>query len=92
MKPIARGYVISVGRRYFWWHFTVGRGLNVEHEAQVAIAKLSPRERPFLAEGAYLNLLKGGTFRFCRLRWKARDLDRARKRANRLFRKLFEKR
>lgn len=91
MKPIAKGYVISVHRKTFWWRFTLKRGLNVQHDGQVLISKLSPRERPFLREGAYLSLLTGGTFRFSRFRFKKRDIERARKWAHRMFTKIFDK-
>ena len=89
MKPIARGYVLSVARKTFWWRFKTASGFGVPHDGQVRIDQLSQRERPFLAPGAYLDLLRGGTFRFSRARWKKRDIERAKKRAHRLFTSIF---
>lgn len=90
MKPIAKGYVISVHRKNFWWRFRLQRGLGVWHDGQSRISKLSNRERRFLQPGAILALLKGGTFRFNRARWSKRDIQHARKYAA-VFTKVFEK-
>lgn len=65
MIPIAKGYVISVGRKRFWCRLKI-RGKD--YDAEVEIAKLSDRERPLLCEGAYIMLLKGGSWRFLRLK------------------------
>ena len=85
MKPIACGYVTKVCRKTFYWHFLTDRNLSIEHEAQVAISKLSAKELPFLCEGAFLNLLKNGQFRFSRLKWTKWELGEAQKHARDLL-------
>jgi hypothetical protein len=91
VKAIAKGYVLSVHPKTFWWRFRLQRGLGVWHDGQVFRRKLGKRERPFLQPDAYVSLLKGGTFRFSRVRWKKRDLARAQRSAKVMFTKLFEK-
>jgi len=85
MKPIACGYVVKVCRKTFYWRFLTENGLGVVHEAQVLIAKLSAKELPFLRAGAYLNLLKGGSFRFSRLKWTKLEIKEALDRAKELL-------
>lgn len=87
MKPIAKGYVTDIARKYFWCQLRIG---DEDVVAKVAISKLSSRERPLLAEGAYLVLLKGGTWRFLRLKpWTRKEIEAARTRAKKMYRDLF---
>jgi len=69
MKPIAEGYVDGIKRKTFWctMEFTDKNIHNVfRFEAQIYKSKLSKTEAPFLCEGAYMMILKGGTIRFNR--------------------------
>jgi len=47
---------------------------------------LSNKELQFLQEGAYISILKGGTIRFNRIKWKLKDIKNAKKYANELLR------
>jgi len=88
MKPIAKGYVLSVGSKSFWCRLKMCDTQD-EVEAQVAIAKLPERERRLLTVGAYLQLLKGGTWRFLRLKpWTQREIREAKQRARETARAL----
>lgn len=68
MKPIMQGYVTMVLRKYFWCRLGKPGDKHPDYEAQVEIEKLLPRERKRLQEGAYIVLLKGGTWRFLRIK------------------------
>lgn len=86
MTPIAQGYVLSVGVASFWARLQLkGQTVDVEIDRK----RLPPREWPFLTEGAYCSLLKGGTVRFSRQRWTRSELKRARRRAKQLLCDVF---
>ena len=85
MKPIAQGYIISVHRKNFWCRLEYD---GKSYDAEVSISKLSPRERSFLEEGAYISFLKGGSIRFNRVRWTKKDIADAEKRAKILLEQL----
>lgn len=89
MKAIATGYVSKICRKTFYWRFKLSSGLNTTHEGQVRISKLNLRERKLLSDGAYLSLLKGGTFRFLRHKITKREVKAAMKRAHSLLHELF---
>ena len=86
MQPTAKGYVISVHRKYFWCRFDYK---EKSFDAEIAIAQLSKRERPFLEEGAYIFFLKGGSLRFNRTKWTKKEIEKAKKSAEVLWSKLF---
>ena len=82
MRSILTGYVLSVGRKTFWCRLHEPGKKKHSLEANVAISKLTAREKPFLKVGAYVSLLKGGTWRFVRLRpWSRREVMAAKARA-----------
>jgi hypothetical protein len=85
MKPILQGYVTMVGRKTFWCRLARPGQRYTEYEAQVEMAKLTERERTFIHEGAYLSLLKGGTWRFSRLMWRKKDIEAFKARGAKLF-------
>ena len=84
MKPVASGFVVYSGRRYFWARVRKVHG-RVWSEAKFDSHQLYTKERAFLVPGAYFSILKGGTIRFSRLRWRKRELDLARRNAKRLL-------
>ncbi len=87
MKPILQGYVTMVLRKYFWCRLGKPGCKYTEYEAQIEIAKLSERERKLLRQGAYISLLKGGTWRFNRLKWTKKEIKAAMIRGAALFSK-----
>ena len=88
MKIIAKGYVTDVGRKYFWARMTID-GDTIDVKAP--IARLPLREKPLLASGAFLYLLKRGTFRFVRFQpMTKREIERGKSEAKELMR-IWEK-
>jgi len=88
MKAIAKGYVLSVERKYFWCRLEIEENT---YDAQIAIDKLGKHEKSFLQQGAYLSILKGGSIRFSRLRWKKKDIVLAKKRAEKIWKNIWNK-
>jgi len=84
MKALAVGYVTTIGRTTFWSMLRTCAKPAKELEAKFSFTKLTPRERHFLQQGAFFSVLKGGTLRFSRARWKKRDIDQAKKEAARM--------
>jgi hypothetical protein len=91
MKPIAMGYVLSVGRKTFWCRMAVKEPWEYPNmECQIDMSKLSNKERPFLQRGAYMSILKGGTIRFSRKRgWTRKEVAKAKAEATELHKALF---
>ena len=87
MKPIAKGFVLSVHKKTFWCRLMLEDKKQIE--AQISIDKLTDREKLFLEEGAYVSILKGGSIRFNRLKWKRKDIEAAKKSANEKWEKIF---
>ena len=83
MKSLAQGYVLSVGRKYFWARITINES---EVDMKMPIAKLSLREKAFLAVGVYLHLQKNGKWRFLRFKpFTQREQEQHREEARRLL-------
>ena len=91
MKPIAMGYVLSVGRKTFWCRMAVKEPWDYANmECQIDIAKLSKKERPLLQHGAYVSILKGGTIRFSRIKgFTKKEIAKAMAEAEKLTKALF---
>lgn len=88
MKVIASGHVFDINVTSFWCRMETQDGNRFD--AEIDIDKLSKRERPLLAEGAYVSILKGGTIRFTRTKpWLLREIVNAKKQAKK-WEKLFK--
>jgi hypothetical protein len=90
MKPIAKGFVESVKRTTFWCRMsTEAPWKDTNLECQIYKHKLSKRELPFLEDGAYIAILKGGTLRFSRIRgWTKKEIEQAKMRAAKRYKEM----
>lgn len=75
MTEAAEGYVTEITRTQFWGRVRTksGKDLNV----CVSRKQIEPKERPFLAEGAYFRITRNGEIRFLKRVWTKTQIKRA---------------
>lgn len=82
------GYVISIGRKYFWARLKFRTEDHDEYDVQMPIARVTKRDRNVFQPGAIFvaRIRKWrATLRFSHRRWTAAELNEARSRARELI-------